>query len=146
MGWKRGKPYAQDLRDRVFRAADEAIPAGQIAERLSVSISYVSKVLSRRRLSGEVVARPQCCHVPRNLALYHIAIREQVKTHPDATLEELRAWLAQTPKVSASIKLVWNALAQLRLTLKKDPARGGAEPARCCSGPDRKSTRLNSSH
>jgi hypothetical protein len=49
MAWKSGKPYTQDLRDRVFMAADEAIPVGQIAERLSVSISYVSKVLSRRR-------------------------------------------------------------------------------------------------
>ena len=49
MAWKSGKPYAQDLRDRVFLAADDAIPVGQIAERLSVSISYVSKVLSRRR-------------------------------------------------------------------------------------------------
>jgi transposase len=121
MGWRRGKPYAQDLRDRVFRAADEAIPVGQIAERLSVSISYVSKVLSRRRLTGETAAKPQCCHVPRKLAPYHIAIQEQVKTRPDATLEELRAWLVQTHKVSASIKLIWEALAQLGLTLKKRP-------------------------
>jgi len=43
MGWKRGRPYAQDLRDRVFRAADAAVSVGQIAERLFVSISYVSK-------------------------------------------------------------------------------------------------------
>jgi transposase len=65
--WKNGKPYAQDLRDRVFLAAvataDEAIPVGQIAERLSVSISYVSKVLSRHRLTGERAARPQRCHL-----------------------------------------------------------------------------------
>jgi transposase len=121
LAWKSGKPYAQDLRDRVFMAADEAIPVGRIAERLSVSISYVSKVLSRRRLTGERAARPQCCHVPPKLAEYRTAIQEQVKSRPDATLAELQAWLLETHKVSASIKLMWETLAQLRLTLKKRP-------------------------
>jgi transposase len=121
LAWKSGKPYAQDLRDRVFMAADEGIPVGQIAERLSVSISYVSKVLSRRRLTGERAARPQCCHVPRKLAAYHTAIQEQVNARPDASLAELQAWLLETHKVSASIKLMWETLAQLRLTLKKRP-------------------------
>ena len=31
MAWKRGKAYAQDLRDRVFMAADESHPVGHIA-------------------------------------------------------------------------------------------------------------------
>lgn len=123
MTWKRGKAYAQDLPGRVFMAADEAIPVGQIAERLSVSISYVSKVLSRRRLTGERAARPQRCHVPRKLVPYHTAIQEQVKARPDATLAELQAWLLEAHKVSANIKLMWETLAQLRLTLKKDKPR-----------------------
>lgn len=118
---KRGKAYAQDLRDRVFIAADAASPVGRIAEALSVSISYVSKVLSRRRLTGEIAARPQCCHVPRKLTAYYAAIREQVKAQPDATLEELRTWLLETHKVSASSTLMWETLGQLRLTLKKRP-------------------------
>jgi transposase len=121
MAWNRGKAYSQDLRDRVLRAAEEALPVGQIAERLSVSISYVSKVLSRHRLTGERTARPQRCHVPCKLAPYHSAIQEQVKARPDATLEELRVWLLDTHKVSASRKLIWEVLAQLRLTLKKRP-------------------------
>jgi hypothetical protein len=53
MARKRGQAYAQDSRDRVFIAADAASPVGRIAEALSVSISYVSKVLSRRRLTGK---------------------------------------------------------------------------------------------
>jgi hypothetical protein len=47
MAWKRGRAYAQDLRDRVFMAADAASSVGRIAAALSVSISYVYKVLSR---------------------------------------------------------------------------------------------------
>jgi transposase len=52
---------------------------------------------------------------------YHAAIREQVAAKPDATLAELRTWLAQTHQVSVSVTLMWETLAQLRLTLKKRP-------------------------
>jgi transposase len=86
-----------------------------------VSSSYVSKVLIRRRRTGETSARPQCCHVPAKLSHYHAAIREQVAAKPDATLAELRTWLAQTHQVSVSVTLMWETLAQLRLTLKKRP-------------------------
>jgi hypothetical protein len=52
MLWRRGKSYSQDLRERVFAAADDGEPVGRIATMLGVSVSYVSKVLSRRRLTG----------------------------------------------------------------------------------------------
>ena len=53
MPWQRGKAYSQDLRDRVLAAADEGERVGHIAAMLRVSVSYVSKVLSRRRLTGQ---------------------------------------------------------------------------------------------
>jgi transposase len=93
---QRGKAYGQDLRDRVFAAADTGTPVGQIAEMLFVSISYVSKVLLRRARTGETTARPQRCHVPQKLAPLYEAIREQVASSPDMTLEELKAWLFKT--------------------------------------------------
>src|ERR1700758_2753243 len=36
MLWQRGKAYSQDLRDRVFAAADAGTPVGQIADMLLV--------------------------------------------------------------------------------------------------------------
>jgi transposase len=48
MLWRRGKPYSQDLRERVFAVADDGETVGRIAAMLRVSVSYVSKVLSRR--------------------------------------------------------------------------------------------------
>ena len=63
MPWQRGKAYSQDLRDRVLAAADEGERVGHIAATLRVSVSYVSKVLSRRRLAGQTTAQPQRCHV-----------------------------------------------------------------------------------
>jgi hypothetical protein len=57
MLWRRGKSYSQDLRDRVFAGADDDEPVGRIAVMLRVSVSYVSKVLTRRRVTGQTQAR-----------------------------------------------------------------------------------------
>jgi transposase len=53
MLFQRGKAYSQDLRERVFAAADDGGRVGQIARGLRVSVSYVSKVLSRCDKTGE---------------------------------------------------------------------------------------------
>jgi len=119
MLWQRGKSYSQDLRERVFAAADDGEPVGQIADMLRVSVSYVSKVLSRLRLTGQRTARPQRCHVEPKLSGLYPAIMEQVSRCPDATIAELRAWLLATYKVSASTGLMNKTLAALGLTFKK---------------------------
>jgi len=119
MFWRRGKAYGQDLRERVFAAADIGTPVGEIAEMLLVSISYVSKALSRRARTGETTARPQRCHVPPKLAALYGAIQKQVASTPDATLEELKVWLFETHGVQASTTLIWETLGKLDLTLKK---------------------------
>jgi transposase len=119
MLFRRGKSYSQDLRERVFAAADAGEAVGQIARMLQVSVSYVSKVLSRRRDTGETKARPQRCHMVPKLAELYNVIRAQVALRPDATLAELRAWLLATHGVSASEALLCTTLAQLDLTLKK---------------------------
>jgi transposase len=119
MLWQRGKSYSQDLRDRVFAAADDGEPVGRIATMLRVSVSYVSKVLSRRRLTGQRTARPQTCHVAPKLSGLHPAILAQVSSRPDATIAELRAWLFETHKISASSGLMSKTLTALDLTYKK---------------------------
>jgi transposase len=122
MLWHRGKAYGQDLRERVFAAADEGVPVTAIAEMLFVSISYVSKALSRRRLTGETNARPQRCHVPPKLTPWYPEIEKHVAALPDATLEELKAWLHATHGVEASTTLIWETLKLLQLTFKKRPS------------------------
>jgi transposase len=121
MLWTRGKAHTQDLRERVFAASDAGLPVGRIAETLFVSISFVSKVLTRRRLTGERTARPQRCHVPRKLSGYFLVIQARVEAQPDGTIAELRAWLLETHQISASATLMWETLAHLNLTLKKRP-------------------------
>jgi transposase len=102
MLWQRGKPCSQDLRERMFAAADDGQPVGQIARRLRVSVSYVSKVLSRRRQTGQTEALAQRCHLPPKLARLHDTIRQQVTACPDATIAEVRAWLSKTHQVSGA--------------------------------------------
>jgi transposase len=52
-----GKPYSQDLRQRVIAAVDTGTGAYVAAPLFRVSVSYVYKALIRRRTTGEVTAR-----------------------------------------------------------------------------------------
>jgi transposase len=134
MLWRKGKAHGQDLRDRVFAAADGGSGVCEIARRLFVSVSYVSKVLARRRQSGETAARPQRCHVPAKLAAYRDRIAERVAAFPDATLEELKTWLLAAYGVQASTTLIWETLDRLDLTFKKDRSRRRTGSAGCRRG------------
>jgi hypothetical protein len=71
MLWRRGKAYSQDLRMRVLAEADDGARVGEIATALRVSVSDVSKVLSRRNTTGETAARPQRCQLTPKLADLH---------------------------------------------------------------------------
>jgi len=106
----------------VFALADDNYQVGHVAEQLLVSISYVSKALSQRRLTGEVSARPQRCHVPPKLIDLHDEIAAQVAAKPDATLDELRQWLADEHMTRSSKGLMSKTMAQLRLPHKKSPS------------------------
>src|SRR3712207_9180703 len=88
MAWRRGQAYGQDLRDRVLAAA--GLPVREVAERLSVSPSYVVKVRARLRETGEREARPQRNQLPLRLAPMLSALRTRATS--DATAAELRAW------------------------------------------------------
>ena len=119
MSWQSGQAYSQDLRERVLAAVDAGMAVREAAPLFRVSISYIYKALIRRRITGEVRARPQRCHLGQKLAAYHDAIRQRVSAQPDATLDELRAWMLASHGVSVSQGGMWNALDRLGLTLKK---------------------------
>lgn len=119
MLFERGKAYSQDLRERVFAEADDGAEVGEVATILRVSVSYVSKVLARRRRTGETTAWPQRCQLKPKLAALYEAISVWVNEHPDATIGEVQAWLRQTHQVSASSGLICETLALLGLTRKK---------------------------
>ena len=119
MLYQRGKAYSQDLRERVFAASDDGGRVGEVAELLRVSVSYVSKALTRRRTTGETTVRLGRGHKLPKLAPFYPAIRAYVAERGDITIEALRAWLLAMHQVSASVGLIWHTLKLLGLTLKK---------------------------
>ena len=60
MAWRQGLPYGQDLRDRVLAARDAGQSVRAVAERFSVSPSYVAKADRRRRrtIDGHPLVHP----------------------------------------------------------------------------------------
>jgi len=122
----------------VFAYSDGGMPVGVIARTLLVSVSYVSKVLSRREKTGETAARAQRCHLVPRLQEHAAHIKERVQAKPDMTLAELCAWLEDERHLKASLPLMAKAMGKLNLTLKKRPCtrpnrtakmwRGNARP------------------
>lgn len=143
MLYQRGKAYSQDLRERVFAASDDGDRVGEVAELLRVSVCYVSKVLTRRRTTGETTARAQRSSKPPKLAALYPAIRERVAGQGGTTLEELRAWLLSTHRVSASVGLIWYTLHLLGLTLKKSRFGPPSRIGRTSPRPVRNGVRAN---
>jgi transposase len=110
-------PYSKDLRERVAAAVDHGEGSQrEIARRFRVSLTFVFRLLRRRREAGTLDPKPHGGCPPPALApdeLQRLAglIREQ----PDATLEQLR----QRGGFSCSLTTLWRALRRLGLTRKK---------------------------
>ena len=126
MSLKRGQEYSQDLRDRVL---DGKGPIRAVADRLSVSASYVSKVSSRFRLTGQRTTKPRGGQRAAILAGREELLRGQLEAVKDATLEELRSWLLQEHGIRILIGALWNTLQRMGLRFKKKRARPGAGAA-----------------
>jgi transposase len=126
MSWKRGREYGQDLRDRVLEASG---PIREVAERFEVSASYVSKVGSRFRLTGQRTTKPRGGQRQPILAGREAVLRARVAEVKDATLEELRAWLLETHGIKICLGALWNTLQRMGLRFKKKRARSRAGAA-----------------
>ena len=114
-----GRAYSQDLRERVMAAIDSGTGAYAAASIFRVSVSYIYKVLERRKRTGETSARPWAGGPKPKLAAHDEALRARVMSEPDTTLAELQAWLRAKLDLKVSIGCLWKRLRQLGLTLKK---------------------------
>ena len=76
----------------VGRGCDKPF-AARAAARFAVSPSYVAKLRTRLRLTGEATPGPQRNHVPPRVAPLAEASRARVASGSDATLAESRAWV-----------------------------------------------------
>jgi transposase len=120
MSLKRGQEYSQDLRDRVL-VGEGSIR--EVADRLSVSPSYVSKATARFRLTGQRTTKPRGGQRQPILSGLEDDLRARVEAVKDTTLEELRSWLLEVHGIKISIGALWNTLDRIGLRFKKKRAR-----------------------
>lgn len=118
-----GKPYSEDLRRSVVQAIEAGHSYEETAELCRVSVSSVSRFLTRWRSTGNV--RPEKFGGYKGYALerYRGRITRWVGARPDITLSELQARLAKE-NVAVSQTAIFRFLRHLGFTFKKKPARG----------------------
>lgn len=112
------RSYSLDLRVRVLAAADAGERRIDIAERFSVSVAWVRRLVQRRRETGSIEPKPHAGGPALALDESHRQhLRELVEEQRDATLKELRDRLG----LPVSIATIWRALDQLGFTRKRSP-------------------------
>jgi transposase len=86
------RPYSNDLRERLIAAVDQGDHSlRQLAQLFSVSLSFLVRLLQRRRATGSVHAKPHGGGpTPKLDAAAVERLLDLVRQQPDATLRELR--------------------------------------------------------
>jgi transposase len=110
-----------DLRQKMVSAYKRRLGSQRaLAGVFGVSLSFVEKVLRRDRTTGELGPQPhgggQKPHVDVAAQAF---IRQVGHHHPDATLEELCAWLADTTGVRVSLATMGRVVQRLARPRKK---------------------------
>jgi transposase len=110
-------PYSNDLRERVAAAVDNGEGSQrEIAATFRVSLSFVSRLLQRRRQDGTLAPKPHGGSPPPALkAEDRKRLDQLIHDKPDATLEELRL----KGGFRCSLTTIWRTLRRRNLTLKK---------------------------
>jgi transposase len=113
-----GKPYSEDLRARVVRAAQDGATIPETVEQLGVSISSVVRFRRLHRETGSVSSAKFGGYKGYALAAHEEQIRQLVAEQPDITLAEIKAVLA-TERVTVGRSSISRFLHHLKLRFKK---------------------------
>jgi transposase len=117
-------PYPKELRVRVVAAVEEgpfSIP--EIARLFKVGITFVKKMLKLHRAGESLDPRHGGGPVPLLQAPEAAVLRQEIRTSPDATLEELQRILADKCQTMASLSTISRGLQVLDLPRKKKSRR-----------------------
>ncbi len=127
------KAYSLDLRERVAAAcAQPGRTIGAVAAQFSVSVSFVEKLLHRQRTSGSLAAlAPRSGPAPLLDAVARAALVACLRQQPDATLDELRVWVAALGGPAVSTATMGRAVQALDWRRKK---RASTPPSATPSG------------
>ena len=111
------RPYSIDLRERVAAAVDDGEGSQrEIAAPFRVRLSFVWRLLQRRRNAGTLAPKPHGGSPPPVLGPDdQPRLDELIRAQPDATLEQLR----QRGGFRCRLTTIWRALRRRHLTFKK---------------------------
>jgi transposase len=110
-----------DLRERIVAAARGGGQSQKaVADRFAVSTATVSRYLCQyRERGGDLTPKPPPGRARGVSDAVVPELERHLGGHPDATLEQVRAWLAERHGVAVSSAAVQRTLARLGWTHKK---------------------------
>ncbi|ACA18519.1 putative insertion sequence transposase protein [Methylobacterium sp. 4-46] len=113
-----GRPYSQDLRERVVDAA-AAASCRQAAARFGVGIATSIRWMAALTATGTVAARPQGRARRSKLDPHEAFLRALIAQTDDITLEEMRARLWDERDLTVGLGTLWSFLDERDLTYRK---------------------------
>jgi transposase len=113
-----GKPYSDDLRERVVAAIEAGHTRVKVAELYNMALSTVGGIIKRRRETGSVTPAKFGGYKTFTLEPHTDRVKELVAEQPDSTLAELQVRLAKE-KVKVSQSGISRFLRHINLTFKK---------------------------
>ncbi|WP_091683882.1 IS630 family transposase [Methylobacterium sp. 275MFSha3.1] len=116
-----GRPYSQDLRERVVDAA-EATSRRQAAARFGVGLATAIRWMAALTATGTVAALPQGRARRSKLDPHEAYLRGLIAETDDITLEEMRARLREKHDLTVGLGTLWAFLDARGLTYKKKTA------------------------
>ena len=122
-----GKPYSEDLRRSVVQAIEAGHTYEETAELCGVSVSSISRFLSRWRRCGSVKAEKFGGYKGYALERHRSRIARWEDAQPDITLAELQVRMAKE-KLAVSQTSIFRFLRHLGFSFKKKPARSRTRP------------------
>ena len=115
-----GRPYSQDLRERVVEAA-AITSCRRAAARFSVGIATAIRWVAAVEQTGTVAARPQGRPRRSKLDAHEVYLRGLIEAQDDVTLDEMRVRLRDERDVTVGLGTLWRFLDARDLTYKKRP-------------------------
>ena len=125
------KAYSIDLRRKIVESYDRGDKTqSAIAESFGVSLSFVEKLLRRRRMRGDIAPLPHGGGIKPLLDEYALELlKTLVKEQPDATLAEVCDEVWEHRRIRVSTPTMCTALKKLNVGRKKVNARYRARQA-----------------
>ncbi|AOY81922.1 transposase [Moorena producens JHB] len=119
------KAYSVDLRQKIIDAYNQGnISQRKLAQQFNVALSFVQKLLKQYRETGNIAPKVRTKQTPIKLTPDQLNIlRDLVIKNNDATLDELRIWLAEETGVLIGRSTVDRMVKRLNLTRKRNHRR-----------------------